>query len=204
MVGPIVAWFGWMTKKNGSVSGARKSSINWLIDGSQHGMRMLDPVRDGPGRRLRRTAYVGTMAPAAHGHGEMSSLFQFAQLNQNSQGAKINVAIVEPNSTSQPWPIQRIPKARADGLLGHTDLIMRTGRLFFTPEERVSCSRLETMGAFKGLVKLGELCVIIQAFDLTNVFVPSSTSANTSTFSLQQPSIVRQGLEQAHGLFFST
>lgn len=33
-------------------------------------------------------------------------------------------------------------------------------------------------------VKLAELCAIIQAFDFTNVFLTSSTSANTSTFPL--------------------
>lgn len=35
-------------------------------------------------------------------------------------------------------------------------------------------------------VKLAELCAIIQAFETTNVFVPSSTSANTSVFCRSQ------------------
>lgn len=56
--------------------------------------------------------------------------------------------------------------------------------LFFTPQKKGGFVPVRDNGASKWHVKLGELCAIIQAFDLTNVFAPSSTSANTSTLFL--------------------
>lgn len=69
--------------------------------------------------------------------------------------------------------------------LGLTDLIMRIAKVVFHLLRRKGLLvRGQDNGASKWHVKLAEPDAIIQAFDLTNVFAPSTTSANTSPLSL--------------------
>lgn len=91
--------------------------------------------------------------------------------------------LLGPNGTSWPWPMQRIPSGRACWPVGIYRFDYEEGqRCFSSLSHKGGLVQLQDNGTSKWHVKLTRLCAIIQAFDLTNVFVPSSTSANTSTF----------------------
>lgn len=78
---------------------------------------------------------------------------------------------------------KEFPRPCPDGPLGLTDSIMRMAKVVFHPLWRMGFLVPGwDNGVSKCHVKLAELCAIIQAFDSTNVFAPSSTSANTSAF----------------------
>lgn len=79
--------------------------------------------------------------------------------------------------------MQRIPSGRACWPVGIYRFDYEEGqRCFSSLLHKESLVQRQDNGTSKWHVKLTRLCAIIQAFDLTNVFVPSSTSANTSTF----------------------
>lgn len=79
--------------------------------------------------------------------------------------------------------MQRIPSGRACWPVGFYRFDYEEGqRCFSSLSHKEGLVQHQDNGTSKWHVKLTRLCAIIQAFDLTNVFVPSSTSANTSTF----------------------
>lgn len=78
--------------------------------------------------------------------------------------------------------MQRIPSGRACWPVGIYRFDYEEGqRCFSSLSHKEGLVQRQDNGTSKWHVKLTRLCAIIQAFDLTNVFVPSSTSANTST-----------------------
>lgn len=78
--------------------------------------------------------------------------------------------------------MQRIPSGRACWPVGIYRFDYEEGqRCFSSLPHKGGLVQHQDNGTSKWHVKLTLLCAIIQAFDLTNVFVPSSTSANTST-----------------------
>ncbi len=96
---------------------------------------------------------------------------------------KSMLPLLGPNGTSWPWPMQRIPSGRACWPVGIYRFDYEEGqRCFSSLSHKGGLVQHQDNGTSKWHVKLTRLCAIIQAFDLTNVFVPSSTSANTSTF----------------------
>lgn len=95
---------------------------------------------------------------------------------------KSMLPLLGPNGTSWPWPMQRIPSGRACWPVGIYRFDYEEGqRCFSSLSHKGGLVQHQDNGTSKWHVKLTLLCAIIQAFDLTNVFVPSSTSANTST-----------------------
>lgn len=79
--------------------------------------------------------------------------------------------------------MQRIPSGRACWPVGIYRFDYEEGqRCFSSLSHKGGLVQHQDNGTSKWHVKLTRLCAIIQAFDLTNVFMPSSTSANTSTF----------------------
>lgn len=104
---------------------------------------------------------------------------QFLQLNQNSHGAKINVAIV--GAQRHILTMANAKNSEWQGLLAWWDPQIRLWggpTLFFKLSHKGGLVLRRDNGTSKRLVKLTLLCAIIQTFDLKNVFVPSSTSAN--------------------------
>lgn len=96
---------------------------------------------------------------------------------------KSMLPLLRPNGTSWPWPMQRIPSGRACWPAGIHRFDYEEGqRCFSGLSHKEGLVQHQDNGSSKWHVKLTRLCAIIQAFDLTNVFLPSSTSANTSTF----------------------
>lgn len=95
---------------------------------------------------------------------------------------KSMLPLLGPNSTSWPWPMQRIPSGRACWPVGIHRFDYEEGhRCFSSLPHKGGLVQHQDNGTSKWHVKLTLRRAIIQAFDLTNVFVPSSTSANTST-----------------------
>lgn len=95
---------------------------------------------------------------------------------------KSMLPLLGPNDKSWPWPMQRIPSGRACWPVGIQRFDYEEGQHFFSsPSHKGALVQHQDNGTSKWHVKLTLLCALIQAFDLTNVFVPSSTSANTST-----------------------
>lgn len=95
---------------------------------------------------------------------------------------KSMLPLLGPNSTSWPWPMQRIPSGRACWPVGIHRFDYEEGqRCFSSSSHKGGLVLCQDNGTSRRHVKLTPLCAIIQTFDLTNVFVPSSTSANTST-----------------------
>lgn len=110
---------------------------------------------------------------------------QFLQLNQNSHGAKINVAIVGAKRHVLTMANAKNSNGRACWPAGIYRFDYDEGqRCFSSLTHKEGLVQHQDNGTSKWHVKLTWLCAIIQAFDLTNVLVPSSTSANTSTFLL--------------------
>lgn len=96
---------------------------------------------------------------------------------------KSMLPLLGPNGTSWPWPMQRIPSGRACWPAGIYRFDYEEGqRCFSSLSHKEGLVQHQDNGTSKWHVKLTQLCAMIQAFDLTNVFVPSSTSATTSTF----------------------
>lgn len=94
---------------------------------------------------------------------------------------KSMLPLLGPNGTSWPWPMWRIPSGRACWPVGRYRFDYEEGqRCFSSLSHKGGLVQHQDNGTSKWHVKLTLLCAIIQAFDLTNVFVPS-TSANTST-----------------------
>lgn len=95
---------------------------------------------------------------------------------------KSMLPLLGPNSTSWPWPMQRIPSGRACWPVGIHRFDYEEGqRCFSSSSHKGGLVLRQDNGTSKRHVKLTLLCAIIQTFDSTNVLVPSSTSANTST-----------------------
>lgn len=94
---------------------------------------------------------------------------------------KSMLPLLGPNGKSWPWPMQRIPSGRACWPVGIYRFDYEEGQHFFSSlSHKGALVQHQDNGTSKWHVKLTLLCALIQAFDLTNVFVPSSTSANTS------------------------